>query len=210
MRSRVANIASVLPEHRRAEISDAVKFMKYIAGYVSNIYGVRVERFDESFNAGIEKLAAEKYSTDEWNLRGMGSFDTERQRRFGYGSVELRMSVTEGRITRARIRRATSSAYATSASSRRAVRCRIFAGHNRRRARCGRRRRIHRWRVARGHHGADIRIIRYNQFEVMSGGRSYKALSDYDYHRLVGLLGVFERFGSAALYTLIPDSDEYI
>ncbi len=98
VRSRVANIASVLPECRRAEISDAEKFMKYIAGYVSNIYGVPVERFDESFNAGIEKLAAEKYSTDEWNFRRMGSFDTERQRRFGYGSVELRMSVTEGRI----------------------------------------------------------------------------------------------------------------
>ena len=57
----------MLPECRRAEISDAEKFMKYIAGYVSNIYGVPVERFDESFNAGIEKLAAEKYSTDEWN-----------------------------------------------------------------------------------------------------------------------------------------------
>ena len=98
VRSRVANIASVLPECRRAEISDAEKFMKYIAGYVSSIYGVPVERFDESFNAGIEKLAAEKYSTDEWNFRRMGSFDTERQRRFGYGSVELRMSVTEGRI----------------------------------------------------------------------------------------------------------------
>lgn len=99
VRSRVANIASLLPECRRAEISDAEKFMKYIAGYVSNIYGVPVERFDESFNAGIEKLTAEKYSTDEWNLRRMGSFDTERRRRFGYGSVELRMSVTEGRIT---------------------------------------------------------------------------------------------------------------
>ncbi len=99
VRSRVANIASVLPECRRAEISDAEKFMKYIAGYVSNIYGVPVERFDESFNAGIEKLTAEKYSTDEWNLRRMGSFDTERRRRFGFGSVELRMSVTEGRIT---------------------------------------------------------------------------------------------------------------
>ena len=98
VRSRVANIASVLPECRRAEISDAEKFMKYIAGYVSNIYGVPVERFDESFNAGIEKLAAEKYSTDEWNLRRMGSFDPERRRRFGFGSVELRMSVTEGRI----------------------------------------------------------------------------------------------------------------
>ena len=98
VRSRVANIASVLPECRRAEISDAEKFMKYIAGYVSSIYGVPVERFDESFNAGIEKLTAEKYSTDEWNFRRMGSFDTERQRRFGYGSIELRMSVTEGRI----------------------------------------------------------------------------------------------------------------
>lgn len=99
VRSRVANIASVLPECRRAEISDAEKFMKYIAGYVSSIYGVPVERFDESFNAGIEKLAAEKYSTDEWNFRRMGSFDTERQRRFSFGSIELRMSVTEGRIT---------------------------------------------------------------------------------------------------------------
>ena len=98
VRSRVANIASVLPECRRAEISDAEKFMKYIAGYVSNIYGVPVERFDESFDAAIKKLASEKYSTDEWNFRRMGSFDTERQRRFGYGSVELRMSVTEGRI----------------------------------------------------------------------------------------------------------------
>ena len=98
VRSRVANIASVLPECRRAEISDAEKFMKYIADYVSNIYGVPVERFDESFNAGIEKLTAEKYSTDEWNLRRMGSFDTERQRRFSFGSIELRMSVTEGRI----------------------------------------------------------------------------------------------------------------
>ena len=98
VRSRVANIASVLPECHRAEISDAEKFMKYIADYVSNIYGVPVERFDESFNAGIEKLAAEKYSTDEWNFRRMGSFDTERQRRFSFGSIELRMSVTEGRI----------------------------------------------------------------------------------------------------------------
>ena len=98
VRSRVANILPLLPECRRAEISDAEKFMKYIAGYVSSIYGVPVERFDESFNAGIEKLAAEKYSTDEWNLRRMGSFVTERQRRFSFGSVELRMSVTEGRI----------------------------------------------------------------------------------------------------------------
>ena len=98
VRSRVANIASVLPERSRAKIYDAEIFMKYIADYVSNIYCVPVERFDESFNAGIEKLTAEKYSTDEWNLRRMGSFDTERRRRFGFGSVELRMSVTEGRI----------------------------------------------------------------------------------------------------------------
>lgn len=99
VRSRVANILPLLPERRREELCDAEKFMKYIANYVSNIYGVRVERFDERFDAGIKKLASEKYSTDEWNLRRMGSFDVERSRRFGFGSLELRMSVTEGRIT---------------------------------------------------------------------------------------------------------------
>ena len=95
VRSRVANLCELLPTELRM---DAPVFMAYLVHAMEARYGVTAERFTDAMCAGIQALADGKYATDAWNLRRFGSFGASRRKRFPFGSVELELTVREGRI----------------------------------------------------------------------------------------------------------------
>lgn len=100
VRSRVANIADLIPEETCPDVEG---FMKYLADNIAERFSSAAEGFDEETISGIRALADRKYSRDEWNLQRMGSFGTEKKRRFPFGSVEINLDVTEGRISKIHI-----------------------------------------------------------------------------------------------------------
>ncbi len=102
VRSRVANIRDLLPDGVRDELADPEVFLAYLAGMMaSKLKSAPMPLPDEE---AIAALAAEKYSSDDWNLGRMGHFTLTRRRRFAYGTVELSVSVREGRIAEAAVR----------------------------------------------------------------------------------------------------------
>jgi lipoate-protein ligase A len=95
VRSRVANLCELLPtEHRM----DAPAFMAYLVHAMEARYGVTAETFTAEMCAGIQTLADEKYASDAWNLQRFGSFGVSRRKRFPFGSIELELTVCEGKI----------------------------------------------------------------------------------------------------------------
>lgn len=100
VRSRVANIFDLLHTEMKRNISDVHGFVEYLADRLETEFGVKRGIFAESMTEDIERLACEKYRTDDWNLRRFGNFSTEHRRRFDYGTVEARFEVESGRISR--------------------------------------------------------------------------------------------------------------
>lgn len=99
VRSRVANIKSLLSENTAANVPDAEAFMAFLGEYLSSEFSVTAQGFTPEEEKGIEALAKAKYRTDEWNLRRFATFERSVKHRFDFGSLEASMSVSDGVIT---------------------------------------------------------------------------------------------------------------
>ncbi len=98
VRSRVANIYDLLSCENRTKVPDAEAFCEFIAKRLSEEFGVICEVLPEAYISEMGKLSASKYSLDQWNIGRFGNFSTVSGKRFDYGLVEVRFSVSEGRI----------------------------------------------------------------------------------------------------------------
>lgn len=98
VRSRVANIKSLLPDNEAEELSDAEAFMAFLGEYLSREFSVTAQDFSPEEEAGIEALVQKKYRTDEWNLRRFATFERSVKHRFDFGTLEASMSVSDGVI----------------------------------------------------------------------------------------------------------------
>ncbi len=103
VRSRVANLAQLLPPVHRDAFGDAEGFMRYLAASLAAHYETVVIAPEPEATRSAERLALEKYGTDAWNLRRMGDFAMTKSARFPFGRVEIRLDVREGRIAAAAI-----------------------------------------------------------------------------------------------------------
>lgn len=103
VRSRVANIFELLCGDAKEKIGDVNGFMEFLAEYLGGEFSLSPEEFDEATHAAIAELAESKYRTDEWNLQRFATFELNFRRRFDFGSVEVSMSVANGRISGIRI-----------------------------------------------------------------------------------------------------------
>lgn len=99
VRSRVANLIDLLPPAQREQMRDVPSFMDYLADYGSRRFDVPVGGLTDEETTGIQSLMDAKYSTDLWNLRRFGSFETVHRRRFDFGLVEVYLSVREGLLS---------------------------------------------------------------------------------------------------------------
>lgn len=98
VRSRVANIYDLLPEEAKKKVPDVAAFVDYLADSLKSELSAQVLEFSEEDTAAIEKLTAEKYSLDEWNIKKNGDFESLSEERFDFGKVEISLSAREGRI----------------------------------------------------------------------------------------------------------------
>lgn len=103
VRSRVANIYDLMPEEARKAAPDTAAFLQYIADYLKSELSAEVCKLSEADKAGISRLADDKYSRDEWNIRKNGDFESFAEERFDFGKVEISMTVRNGRIFAAEI-----------------------------------------------------------------------------------------------------------
>ncbi len=100
VRSRVANMRDLMSEDARKKVDSVTDFMGFLSKKLLASFGIAEESLPADVCDGIQALAAEKYSTDGWNLRRFGNFSTVFKARFPYGTVEARFSVAEGRIAK--------------------------------------------------------------------------------------------------------------
>lgn len=96
VRSRIANICDLLLNESAP--GDAADFMDRLTRRLERDFSVVAEGFTPSMIDGIGKLARDKYSADEWNLRRFGSFDKTCRKRFGFGSLDVSLTVRDGVI----------------------------------------------------------------------------------------------------------------
>lgn len=99
VRSRVANIRELLPQDHCERLTDAKSFMGYLSERLSHDFGAVCQAFPDEMIFSVNELVSQKYSSDEWNLRRFGNFSTVTQKRFDFGSVEIRFEVEAGRIS---------------------------------------------------------------------------------------------------------------
>lgn len=102
VKSRVANLYALLEPSVQERMPDAQAFMAYLADNLSGRFGAAAEPFTDAMRTGIQALADSKYSTDEWNLRRFGCFETLCRKRFPFGLVEAQLTVRDGRIAELR------------------------------------------------------------------------------------------------------------
>lgn len=91
--SRVTNISSHLPIKM-----SCCEFMEYLGEYI----GCDTPRYQytESDMAAIEKLAAEKYTTDTWNFTASPKYSFSNSAKLPCGVVEISFDVSGGLISR--------------------------------------------------------------------------------------------------------------
>ncbi|MDR0518601.1 MAG: hypothetical protein LBG82_00890 [Clostridiales Family XIII bacterium] len=121
VRSRVTNIKEHLPQAAEAENGlrastrkddsgflqsgepDTAAFMNALRGHLSRAFAPAEYTFSESDLAGIEKLRAEKYASDEWTFGRTPRYSFHSAGRFAGGSVEIFADVKNGVIERLKI-----------------------------------------------------------------------------------------------------------
>ena len=95
VRSRVTNLRPLL-----AEPLDTEGFIAFIENHVAAHTDItEVRDLTEEEKAGIRQLADSKYSSWDWNYGESKMYSRRERRRFGFGSVETELEVSEGRIT---------------------------------------------------------------------------------------------------------------
>ncbi|MDI9370934.1 MAG: lipoate--protein ligase [Synergistaceae bacterium] len=94
VRSRVANVMSLMPGHLTVE-----EFMEALRGCVPDARPMEVEPWRV---AEAERLRDSKYGSWEWNWGESPSFTERKERRFPWGGVEALLDVSDGVIVKAR------------------------------------------------------------------------------------------------------------
>ena len=95
--ARVINLCELLPDDRKDMTAEG--FMKYLERFFVDAEGATEREFSEADKAEIQKLSEEKYSTEKWLLRaGADDFDTEKKRRFDFGTVKIRLRCRAGEV----------------------------------------------------------------------------------------------------------------
>ncbi|MDD3830899.1 MAG: lipoate--protein ligase [Synergistales bacterium] len=98
-RSRVTNIRS----HLKGE-PDIEVFRRALLFTVKERWsGLEISPPDPSVQEKAAALAESKYGTWDWNYGASPEFDLRKERRFGFGKVDVRLNVRKGRITSCRI-----------------------------------------------------------------------------------------------------------
>lgn len=103
VRSRVANIWELLSCDARKTVPDTPSFMEYIADFLCRELSAEICALSGEDEGAINKLVWEKYSTDEWNIRKNGDFESFCEERFDFGKVEVSLKVENGKISNIRI-----------------------------------------------------------------------------------------------------------
>jgi lipoate-protein ligase A len=99
VRKRVTNIADHMSEPMSVE-----NFFERLGGYfASHIDGVEPGGISRKEADATDRLVAEKYSKWEWNFGASPAYNMKRSRRYGFGTVDVLMSVEQGEIRDARI-----------------------------------------------------------------------------------------------------------
>jgi lipoate-protein ligase A len=94
VRKRVTNIADHMPSPMPVE-----DFLRGLADYFTRrVPGVRPYELTRRDIAAAERLALDKYSTWEWNFGKSPSYNMERERRYDFGTVNVRLFVEHGMI----------------------------------------------------------------------------------------------------------------
>ncbi|MFN4215470.1 MULTISPECIES: lipoate--protein ligase [Exiguobacterium] len=98
VRSRVANITEFLEEEMAME--------RFVEALLHSIYdGQEPERYvlrDEDWEI-VQDISRERYANWDWNFGKSPKFDVESKRRFPIGTIDVRLNVSKGTITEAKI-----------------------------------------------------------------------------------------------------------
>ena len=95
VKSRVANIRALSPA--LAEVG-APGFAKMLADFAANEFHAEATDLTDAERDGIAALADAKYRAWEWNWGASPAFDATKKRRFPYGTVEIGLRASRGRI----------------------------------------------------------------------------------------------------------------
>ena len=96
--SRVVNLSELLPDG-----IDAKKLTSAISEEARALYGALEYKLSEAELSRAERLADEKYRTWEWNLGYSPKYTFTKKKRFGGGTINVFMTVTDGEIESAKI-----------------------------------------------------------------------------------------------------------
>ncbi len=103
VRSRVVNLADLLPEGRSTEqiIAD---LRECLLQSFSRVYGLPAETFDRSrLNEADLKDGENRFSSRKWKYGETIPFEREVSRRFPWGEVQIQLAVKNGRVEQARV-----------------------------------------------------------------------------------------------------------
>ena len=103
VRSRVVNLADLLPEERSTE-----QIIRDLRGCLlqsfSNVYGLPAETFDRGrLNEADLKNGENRFSSRKWKYGETIPFEREVSRRFSWGEVQIQLAVKNGRVEQARV-----------------------------------------------------------------------------------------------------------
>ena len=116
--ANMSKLEGALNPNKEKLSTKGIKSVKSRVGNITDLYEVTPEKFTESFlkrfdgntvciseseEKAIQKLADEKYMTWEWNFGKSGRFETKKEKRFPFGTVEILLSSDKGRIGNIRI-----------------------------------------------------------------------------------------------------------
>ena len=96
--SRVVNLSELLPDG-----IDAKKLTSAISEEARALYGALEYKLSEAELSRAERLADEKYRTWEWNFGYSPKYTFTKKKRFGGGTINVFMTVTDGEIESAKI-----------------------------------------------------------------------------------------------------------
>ncbi|MBR4078796.1 MAG: lipoate--protein ligase [Christensenellaceae bacterium] len=96
--SRVVNLSEVLPEG-----IDARRLTSLLSSEVKELYGASEYKLSDEELKRAEKLADEKYRTWDWNFGYSPKYTFSKKKRFGGGTVNVFLTVVEGKIEEAKI-----------------------------------------------------------------------------------------------------------
>lgn len=94
VRSRVINIAEMISAD--AGINGVEDFVNYLSDHLSQLYNTRPRSYTDDENAAIKHLRDEKYARWEWNYGESKVYSVEKERRFPFGTVTVRLDANGG------------------------------------------------------------------------------------------------------------------